>query len=131
MKIFIVFNFYSHLDYSVISVLGHFLCILQKNKIKEGYSSAQPIELLIINGVPLTEVPPPGYQKPRRRKKDRDPLMNSRKVGSPNGWMYEQRERANVKCVGKVDQVVLFDFLSSNYLNIYRLEAYGHEGTNI
>ncbi|XP_052299732.1 uncharacterized protein LOC127903107 [Citrus sinensis] len=70
-----------------------------KNKIKEGYSSAKPIELLIINVVPLTVVPALGYQKPKRRKRGRDPLTDSRKVGSPNGWMYEQRERANVKYV--------------------------------
>ncbi|KAH9735937.1 hypothetical protein KPL71_017913 [Citrus sinensis] len=68
-----------------------------KNKIKEGYSSAEPIELLIINGVPLTVVPALGYQKPKRRKRGRDPLMDSRKVGSPNGWMYEQRERTLTK----------------------------------
>ncbi|KAK9194985.1 hypothetical protein WN943_003101 [Citrus x changshan-huyou] len=61
-------------------------------------------ELQIINVFPLTVVPPLDYQKSRREKQDRDPLIDGRKIGSCNGWMYEQRERANVKYVGSLHE---------------------------
>ena len=77
---------------------------MQKTKAEETNILIPPNELQIIDAVPLRMVPALD-QKPRRGKGPRGPLIDGRRIGLPEGWMFEQRQRTHANYKGKIDQV--------------------------
>ncbi|KAK9194992.1 hypothetical protein WN943_003108 [Citrus x changshan-huyou] len=74
-----------------------------KTKAEETNTLIPPNELQIIDAVPLRMVPALD-QKPRRGKGPRGPLIDGRRIGLPEGWMFEQRQRTHANYKGKIDQ---------------------------